>query len=140
MPHIGPRDRNAAKDQKSHAYGVRLHPAIPNEKIAIEYIEERKNSGTEMRELFVELVLYRLGITAQEAEEGIGQVDARRIMQALKDIMARMKQGFIAKGTAEGIAASEALEGATDDFIETFDRFVDMGMSADDLEYYDDDD
>ena len=139
MPHIGPRDKNVSKEQKSHAYGVRLHPAIPNEKIAIDYIEDRKRSGTEMRELFVELVLYRLGMTPQDAEEGIGQVDARKIMQALKDIMSRMKQGFIAKGTAEGIAASEALEGATDEFIETFDRFVDMGISADDLEYYDDD-
>jgi hypothetical protein len=113
---------------------VRLHPSIPNEKIAIEYIQEQERNGVSMRQLFVDLVLYRLNMTPEEAEESIGQVDARRIMQTLKDMMKRMKQGFIAQGTAEGLAASEALEGATDEFIETFDRFVDMGMSADDLE------
>lgn len=134
MPHIGARNQKLPDDEKSHPYGVRLHPAIPKEKIAIDYIEEQKKQGKDMRTLFVDLVLYRLDMTEEDTEKGIDQVDARKIMKMLRDIMDRMKKGFIAQGTAEGIAASQALEGATDDFIETFDRFVDMGMSADDVE------
>lgn len=138
MPHIGARNQKLPKEEKSHPYGVRLHPAIPEEKIAIDYIEGQKEKGIDMRTLFVDLVLFRLGMTHEDTEKGIDQVDARKIMKMLKDITNRMKQGFIARGTDEALAASQALEGASEDFIETFDRFVDMGISADDLE--DDDD
>lgn len=138
MPNIGARNQKLQDDEKSHPYGVRLHPAIPEEKIAIDYIDGQVLQGKKMRTIFVDLVLYRLNMTAQNAEEGIDQVDARKIMKMLKDITDRMKKGFIARGTVEDIAASQALEGASDDFIETFDRFVDMGMSADDLEGDDD--
>jgi hypothetical protein len=138
MPHIGARSKKLPDDEKSHPYGIRLHPGIPKEKIAIDYIEDQKEKGLDMRTLFVDLVLYRLDMKEEDTEKGIDQVDARKIMKMLKDITDRMKKGFIARGTAEDIAASEALEGASDDFIETFDRFVDMGISADDLEGDDD--
>lgn len=138
MPNIGPRNQKLPDDEKSHPYGVRLHPAIAEEKIAIDYVDGEMRKGKKMRTIFVDLVLYRLNMTRQDAEEGIDQVDARKIMKMLKDITDRMKKGFIARGTAEDIAASQALEGASDDFIETFDRFVDMGMSADDVEGDDD--
>lgn len=136
MARPGARDEKLPDDKKSQSYALRLHPEIDDEKIAINYIEEQNKQGKKMRTIVTELVLYRLGISGEE--EAIEQVDARKIMKMLKDIMARMKKGFIAQGTEEGLEASRALEGASDDFIETFERFVDMGMSADDLEADDD--
>lgn len=132
MARPGARDEKLTDEEKSHSYALRLHPDIDDEKIAIDYIKEQKKKGIGLRTVFVDLVLYRLNINSEE--EVIEPVDARKIMKMLRDITERMKKGFIARGTAEDIAASQALEGASDDFIETFDRFVDMGMSADDLE------
>lgn len=137
MARPGARDEKLQDDKKSQSYALRLHPEIDDEKIAINYIKDQNRQGKKMRTIVTELVLYRLGISGEE--EAIEQVDARKIMKMLKDITDRMKKGFIARGTAQDIAASQALEGASDDFIETFDRFVDMGMSADDIEDDDDD-
>ena len=132
MSRPGIREEKLPDEKKSQSYALRLHPAIDDEKIAIDYIEEQIGKGKTMRSIVTDLVLHRLKISPEA--EAIEQVDARKIMKMLKDIMARMKQGFIAQGTQEGLEASRALEGASDDFIETFERFVDMGMSADDMD------
>ena len=139
MPNIGEHAENLPDSDKSHAYAVRLHPDIPNEKIAIDYLEGQKKKNKKMRSIIVDLVLQHLELGKGE-DVKIKAPDAKQMMKLLREIMDRMKQGFIAQGTPQGIAASQALEGASDEFLDTFGRFADMGMDANELEYYEDED
>lgn len=92
MPKIGERDDNLPESEKSQAYAMRLHPSIGKEKIAIDYIEEELRKGKKMRRIIVDLVLSKKRLGKAEDVE-IKAVDAGKIMQLLKDILGRVKNG-----------------------------------------------
>ena len=141
MANIGERAENLPDNEKSHAYAVRLHPAIGKEKIAIDYLEAELQKGKKMRKIIVELILskQRLG-KADDVE--IKAVDAKKIMGLLKDILGRVKSGLVVQNTPASHAAAEALDHVTDDHFDQFDRFLSMGVedSESDFQYYDDED
>lgn len=132
MPKIGEHSENLKDSEKSHAYAVRLHPSIGKEKIAIDYLEEQIAKGKKMRSIMVDLVLARKRMGKAEDVE-IKAVDAKKIMQLLKDILGRVKNGLVIQNTPSSQAAAAALDTVADDHFDQFERFLGMGIEADDF-------
>lgn len=137
MANIGPRNTKGASGKtppelKSHAYAARLHPGLPAEKAAIDYIRHEEAQGKTFRVIVAELVSYRLGLEKVE-DVKIPVMNAKQITDALRDILNRLKKGLVMQGTPASLAASEALD-VSDDELQQFGRFNDLGIDADEFE------
>lgn len=143
MPNIGEHPERMKDEDKSHPYAARLHPSVGKEKIAIDYLEGEKAKGKKMRKILVELVLAKLRMGKAEDVE-IKAVDAKKMMQMLKDILNSVKNGLVIQNTPSSHAAAAALDDVADDHFDQFERFLGMGVEADesgdDYNYYQDED
>ena len=115
--------------EKSKAFALRLHPSIPEEAMTIEFIQHNLGRGMTMRELFVAMVVEREG--RGEEDFVVSKFDAKAIRGYLENIFERLKHGLAPQvAQPSSMPARDMSEEELDDY----DRFLDMGLSADDIE------
>lgn len=124
------RDQRKTHEEKSHAFAVRLHPSVPEEAMTIAFIQHNLKQGLTMRELIVFLVMEREGRGQEEFT--VNKFDANVIRTYLENIFERLKNGLMVQNTQSSDMPMR--EGMADEELDEYDRFLDMGMSAADLE------
>lgn len=132
MTHPGVRETPKSKDEKSQSFALRLHPSLPEEAAAIAFIRHYERQGLSLRRLFVEMVM-ELENRGQE-DLMVDKFDAKVIKEYLQNIFDRVKNGLVMTGVGSSSAEMPTGAGLSEDDLDDYDRFLDMGLDASDVE------